>query len=92
LDIPVKTELAFDSLCATHGNRWNAISTARQEAEKQREILTALLGNAGGEVRPDMNFVIFGSLSRGEWTSGSDIDWSLLHLSTTQKTGNALKT
>ena len=25
-----------------------------------------------------MNFVVFGSLARREWTSGSDVDWSLL--------------
>jgi predicted nucleotidyltransferase len=78
LDVRVITDPAFDTLDAKHGNRWTAIRTARAEAAKRRDGLNAVLGNAAGEVRPDMNFVVFGSLSRGEWTSGSDIDWSLL--------------
>lgn len=78
LDVRVKTDSPFAFLSAKHGNRWNAITAAREKAARRREDLAMLLGNSGGEVRPDMNFVVFGSLSRGEWTSGSDVDWTLL--------------
>jgi len=45
-------------------------------------------------------FIAFGSIARGEWTSGSDLDWTLLidgyadpgHLAISQAIQNALKT
>jgi predicted nucleotidyltransferase len=54
-------------------------STARTDAEKQRQKLDDLLSREvaryGSE---DTSLVVFGSLARGEWTRGSDLDWTYL--------------
>ena len=59
------------------GKQWPAIETARAEAVKQLGRLKALLEQHGMEAE-DVNVVVFGSLARREWTSGSDLDWTLL--------------
>jgi predicted nucleotidyltransferase len=74
----VTSSSPFASLSAGHGNRWTAIVEARAEAGRRRDELLKLVEREGSEFRPDMNLVVFGSLARAEWTSGSDIDWSLL--------------
>lgn len=57
---------------------WNNIRIARDTASERRSRLSALIQDKGAEIRPDMSFVVFGSLARRESTSNSDIDWSLL--------------
>src|SRR6266436_1061387 len=74
----VLSDRPFDALSAKHNHRWAAILQARAESQERQNSLKTLLGQIAGEVRPDMNFVVFGSLARGEWTAKSDIDWSLL--------------
>ncbi|HEU4453430.1 MAG TPA: nucleotidyltransferase domain-containing protein [Longimicrobium sp.] len=57
------------------GLRWDAIGRARGEADRTRAMLEDGLGRYGTE---DTSVVVFGSLARGETTSGSDVDWTLL--------------
>lgn len=65
----------FELFCETAGNSWAAISQSRQKAREVREILNKNLSEFQTE---DLSVVLFGSLAREEWTSGSDVDWTLL--------------
>jgi len=52
---------------------------ARDFSLKTRGELDALLTNEVGKyASEDTSLVVFGSLARGEWTSGSDLDWTYL--------------
>jgi hypothetical protein len=52
---------------------------AREFSLRTREDLDSLLsGNVGKYMSEDTSLVVFGSLARGEWTSGSDLDWTYL--------------
>jgi predicted nucleotidyltransferase len=52
-----------------------AINAARALSDKKREDLAARLR----DINPsDTSVVVYGSLARGEFTEGSDIDWTLL--------------
>lgn len=55
---------------------WPGIMSAQSDARRQLESLRALVA----AVSPPANtsIVVFGSLARGEWTMGSDVDWTLL--------------
>jgi predicted nucleotidyltransferase len=56
-----------------------ALLRASREAARKREELDKLLSTGIGRyTSPDTSLVIFGSLARGEWTSGSDLDWTYL--------------
>ena len=67
-----KSLAAVESLCSTE---WKHIAAARARTEAEHaKIRTAL----EREIHPDTVFVVFGSLARGEYTEGSDLDWSLL--------------
>ena len=96
---------AFENLCKKLGQSYPAIKRARQDASEQIQLLTALAGNgtpppaAVRVASPDTSIVVFGSLARREWTSGSDVDWTLLvdspadplHRSAAQEFGRRLK-
>lgn len=61
------------------GCKWEAIDKARSDAMVARVKLRDLVNNPGDRVLSDgCSVVVFGSVARGEKTSGSDIDWSLL--------------
>lgn len=73
---------------------------ARELSLKTREELDELLSSELGKyTSEDTSLVVFGSLARGEWTSGSDLDWTYLidgeanpdHLVITQKIRQILK-
>jgi predicted nucleotidyltransferase len=66
----------FDLLRESVKEDWLAISRARQETVQRLEQLRAICDHA--EVPENTVVVFFGSLARGEWTSGSDVDWTLL--------------
>src|SRR5580658_7124475 len=69
----------FDQLQDRLGARWPVIMKARQEAWQTRVGLIMLLAASNERLdQPDTSIVVFGSLAREEWTSGSDIDWTLL--------------
>ena len=57
------------------GTDWPAILTAADASEATLNRLSGLLH---GYDPLDTSLVVFGSLARGEWTSGSDLDWTLL--------------
>ena len=55
------------------------LRTCREAALKTREKLDQLLSKKiPGYTSEDTSLVVFGSLARGEWTSGSDLDWTYL--------------
>src|ERR1051326_7201592 len=54
---------------------WRHLRQAHSVADEKRESLRAALAGLDSE---DTSIVVSGSLARGEFTSGSDIDWRLL--------------
>jgi len=46
--------------------------------ENSRELDSLLTQELGQYASEDTSLVVFGSLARGEWTSGSDLDWTYL--------------
>ena len=80
--LPTKSEPRNDPLRrlgAKLGCEWPAITAARQEAERQRVAIWNSLRTDGARLlSDDVSIVVFGSLARGEWTTGSDVDWTLL--------------
>jgi predicted nucleotidyltransferase len=54
---------------------WPAINRARDRASETAEKIEKALAGLGST---DAGVVIFGSLARREWTSKSDVDWTLL--------------
>jgi predicted nucleotidyltransferase len=80
------------------GLAWDNLTRVRSAAEAERQRLGERLGPAR-LVTGDTGFVVFGSLARGEWTTGSDVDWALLvdgpaddaHLTTTHEIRRVLQ-
>lgn len=66
---------ALDELRSRLSAEWPSIARARAQAaatmDRLREEFT-------GDVPSGTNLVVFGSLGRGEFTQGSDVDWTLL--------------
>jgi predicted nucleotidyltransferase len=66
---------SVEDLAKQVGADWPFIRKGREnsriEFERIKEACKAL-------VMPDTSLVVFGSLARGEFTDGSDIDWTLL--------------
>ena len=55
------------------------LKQAREFSLKVREELDSLLSSEVGKyTSEDTSLVVFGSLARGEWTLGSDLDWTYL--------------
>jgi predicted nucleotidyltransferase len=70
-----------ESTAATSAELPNSglLRTCREAALKTREELDQLLSKKiPGYTSEDTSLVVFGSLARGEWTSGSDLDWTYL--------------
>ena len=65
----------IDLLESRLGADWSAIRNARASAVDKRAKLRAELAGLDSD---DTSIVVFGSLARDEFTSGSDIDWTLL--------------
>ncbi len=57
------------------GKQWSAIAAARRRA---LDKISAVEGVVDAVTPTDTSLVVFGSVARGEVTSGSDIDWTLL--------------
>ena len=57
------------------GRDWSNIRSGRELAFNLRGMLCDHLRDLTSD---DYDLVVFGSLARGEWTSGSDVDWTLL--------------
>ncbi len=59
--------------------KWPTIAKAAQGAAAERDKLVRRISAAETKLTPpDTAIVVFGSLARGEWTQGSDRDWTLL--------------
>lgn len=57
------------------GRTWPHLEAARQHSTEARERLRAALVEHDSA---DVSIVAFGSLARGEFSDGSDVDWTLL--------------
>jgi len=57
--------------------RWPALEKAQAQARDRIRQISQILQD-DKLIPSDAGFVIFGSLARGECTSGSDVDWTLL--------------
>ncbi len=68
---------ALDELQKRFSVNWPCIAAAKASADA---VCRDLMGSVLNEVAlpPDCSLVMFGSLARGEWTDGSDLDWVLL--------------
>ncbi len=61
------------------GKKWDIIKLAENNSIKEKEKIAKLLYVNGTKIiDSDCDFVVFGSLARNEFTSGSDLDWTLL--------------
>ncbi|WP_459555529.1 nucleotidyltransferase family protein [Lacunimicrobium album] len=73
-----KVDPNFDyvaELCKKTGATWPTIEAARRDA---LELQSLLLSELQQFTSDDVDIVVFGSLARREWTSGSDVDWTML--------------
>jgi predicted nucleotidyltransferase len=70
----------YIQIVATAKSRtWPTLTAARDSAKDVRELLSkALTKRFGAFSSGDIELICFGSLARQEWTSGSDVDWTLL--------------
>ena len=62
-------------LAAAHQKQWPTISAAEADATRVHQLLCERLRQFRSD---DVDLVVFGSLARGEWTTGSDVDWTML--------------
>lgn len=61
------------------GIAWQEISNAKHKTVDNKKLISSIILKDG--VKPfdnDMDLVVFGSIARGECTSKSDVDWTLL--------------
>src|SRR5229473_2397673 len=73
--------MSLDALRNRFGREWPAINKAKHEtAARLDQLRTIACNGVGGSPidSDDISVVAFGSLAREEWTSGSDLDWTLL--------------
>jgi predicted nucleotidyltransferase len=74
----VKPSTGFDPITALQtklGVRWPAIRKAHEKTVQTKRKIDKLLK---GLSSTDASTTVFGSLARDEWTSKSDVDWTLL--------------
>jgi predicted nucleotidyltransferase len=64
-----------EALGAESKRDWPQIATASAHAN---EVLKLLTERMHPFTSGDVDLVVFGSLARREWTSGSDVDWTML--------------
>jgi predicted nucleotidyltransferase len=57
------------------GNRWPTLTMAKADAAAVQKLLYDRLREF---TSVDVDIVVFGSLARRDWTSGSDVDWTIL--------------
>ncbi|WP_417392526.1 nucleotidyltransferase domain-containing protein [Gimesia sp.] len=62
-------------LANKYKKQWQNITKARTDAIEVKKILYENLKYFTSE---DVDVVVFGSLARQEWTTGSDVDWTML--------------
>src|SRR4051812_8826825 len=67
----------LDELAAAIGASWPHIEASRREADEERKKIDRALRDRRLDPS-DTALVVYGSIARGEWTEGSDVDWTLL--------------
>jgi hypothetical protein len=93
-----RSEIFIAEIARRAGARWPAIEKSLQASRERRDQLERLLTDLRAD-SSDLSVVALGSLGRNEWTSGSDLDWTLLvdgqansdHLLVAQSIRNALE-
>lgn len=74
--------MSLDELSRRCGKTWPAITKAKADAasafDRLQQLLQEEAARTGSIESQDISLVVFGSMGRGEWTSGSDLDWTLL--------------
>jgi hypothetical protein len=74
--------MSVEVLAEKLGRSWPAIAKAKNQADGRIQQIRQLMHEAapqeGSIDSEDITLVVFGSLARKEWTSGSDLDWTLL--------------
>ena len=68
----------FDVLCRESRLDLPAIAKSRASSKEVLRQIESGLADVQIDLSDDLSLVVFGSLARGEWTSGSDVDWTLL--------------
>src|SRR4051812_4640165 len=63
------------ALVPNSAERWPTLTKAKTDALAVQKLLQKELRDF---TSGDVDVVVFGSLARQEWTSGSDVDWTLL--------------
>src|SRR5687768_15825693 len=58
--------------------RWPTILGAREVSNQKVFELEGVLNGPTPLLGPDTELVVFGSLARGEFQEGSDLDWTIL--------------
>ena len=84
------------ALVPNAAERWPTLAAAKADALAVQKLLQE---NLREFTSGDVDVVVFGSLARREWTSGSDVDWTLLidgqaipaHRSTARKVEKTLR-
>ena len=64
-----------EQLASEKDKSWSKISAAHDDALEVVELLNSELKKF---TSGDVDLIVFGSLARREWTSGSDVDWTML--------------
>lgn len=72
---PAQTKTVFHQVEEKAGVEFASIGAARSLSDATLVRLHGLLHDSDP---PDTSVVVFGSLARGEYTEGSDLDWTLL--------------
>src|SRR5687767_4692340 len=74
--------MSLEELKKQWQGEWKAIDKAKAAANEQisklNELLVQEARDEGSLDSSDVSLIVFGSLARAEWTSGSDLDWTLL--------------
>ncbi|MEM8947492.1 MAG: nucleotidyltransferase domain-containing protein [Planctomycetota bacterium] len=97
------SEKPFDQLKCRASSDWGNISNARSasyDTLKKLQALEFFPETDSNDPNLNVQIVVNGSLARGEWTSGSDVDWHLLvdgpanpqHLKLAQGIGSLIET
>ena len=69
--------MSVKALAEMFQRNWPAIEKAGGDADAQLKRLKDVIRNENVD-SSDISVVVFGSLARREWTTGSDLDWTLV--------------
>lgn len=91
---------SIDRLKQRVNSNWPAIDASVTVSQEKKKELLSLFSEAPKLDSEDRSIVAFGSIGRNEWTTGSDLDWTLLidgqadpaHLQTAQRIRDDLAT